>query len=121
MADKKLNPAPKNNKPPETTAPPGISDPPALEPIKGPSNLSGHEQVVIHGTGEDAPAHAGKVIDLSSIQVTADLDGKEPIAPDVAAKPTEAASNQKCRGRPSKAKPEAGTGKPEKGPHKPPG
>lgn len=61
MADDKLNPNPKNNKPLKATASPGTSDPPAPEPIKSPSNPPGHEQAVIPGMVEDAPAPAGTV------------------------------------------------------------
>ncbi|MDU6203167.1 MAG: hypothetical protein E6626_16705, partial [Flavonifractor plautii] len=38
-------------------------------------------------TPPEAPAPAGKVIDLSSIQVATDHDGKESTAPDVTAPP----------------------------------
>ena len=53
-------------------------------------------------TPPEAPAPAGKVIDLSSIQVATDHDGKESTAPDVTAKPPEAVPDQNRRGRPPK-------------------
>ncbi|HJA26574.1 MAG TPA: chromosome partitioning protein ParB, partial [Candidatus Fournierella merdigallinarum] len=109
MADEKLNPDSKNNKPPEAAAPPGTSDPSAPDPIKRPGDPPRHEQAVIPGMGENAPA--GKVIDLSGIKAAADYNGMRPIAPDVTDKPPEAAPDQKRRGRPPKAKPEAGAGK----------
>ena len=89
MADEKLSTGPKNNKTPEATAPPGVSDPPAPEPVKSPGDPPGHEQAVIPGMVEDAPAPAGKVIDLPGIKVAADRNGKGPIAPNVADKPPE--------------------------------
>ena len=111
MADDKLNTNPKDNPPTEATAPPGPSNPPIPEPIKCPGNPPVHEQAVTPGMAADAPAPAGKVIDLSGIKAAADHNGKVPIAPDVANKPPEAAPDQKRRGRPPKAKPEAGAGK----------
>ena len=114
MADEKLNSDQKNIKPPEAAAPPGTSDPPTLESFKDPGDPPGHEQAVIPGMVEDAPAPAGKVIDLPGIKAAADHNGKVPIAPDVADKPLEAAPDQKRRGRPPKAKPEAGAGKQKK-------
>ena len=111
MTDDKLNTGSKDNAPPEATAPPGPSDPPAPESVECPGNPHRHEQSVIPGMVEDAPTPASKVIDLSSIQATADHNGKGPIAPDVADKPPEAAPDQKRQGRPPKAKPEAGAGK----------
>ena len=114
MADDKLNPDPEDNKFPEAAVPPGMSDPPTPEPVKSPGDPPGHEQAVIPGMAADAPAPAGKVIDLSDIKAAADHNGKVPIAPDVADKPPEAAPDQKRRGRPPKAKPEAGAGKQEK-------
>ena len=114
MADDKLNTGPKDNKLPEAAVPPGASDPPAPESGKSPSDPPGHEQAVIPGMVEDAPAPAGKVIDLSGIKAAADHNGKGPIAPGVADKPSEAAPEQKRRGRPPKTTPEAGAGKQEK-------
>ena len=111
MADEKLNPGQKNNKPPEATVPPGASDLPVPEPIKSPGDPPGHEQAVIPGMVEDVPAPASKVIDLSGIKAAADHNGNGPIVPDVIAKPPETVPNQKRRGRPPKAKPEAGAGK----------
>ena len=102
MADDKLNTGLKNNPPPEATAPPGPSDPPAPEPIIRPGNPPGHEQAVTPSMVEDAPASAGKVVDLSGIKVAADHNGKGPIAPNVADKPPEAAPDPKRRGRPPK-------------------
>ena len=114
MADETLNTGPKDNAPPEATAPPGPGDPPTPESVKGPGDPPRHEQAVIPGMVEDAPAPAGKVIDLPGIKAAADRKGKGPIAPDAADKPPEAAPDQKRRGRPPKAKPEAGAGKQEK-------
>ena len=108
MADEKLNPDPKNNKSPEAAAPPGTSDPPSPESGKSPGDPPGHEQAVILGMVENAPAPAGKVIDLSGTKVAADHNGMGPIAPDVTDKPPEATPDQKRRGRPPKAQPEAG-------------
>lgn len=114
MADEKLNTGSKDNAPPEATAPPGPSDPPDPKSGKSPGNPPGHERAVIPGMVEDSPAPASKVIDLSSIQAAANHNGNEPITPDVANKRPEAVPGQKYRGRPSKAKPEAGAGKQEK-------
>ena len=100
MADDKLNTIPQENNPPEVAAPQGLGDPPSLEPVKSPSNSPKHEQAVIPGMGENAPA--GKVIDLSDIKTVADRNDKEPIAPNVADKPLEAAPDPKRRGRPPK-------------------
>ena len=114
MADENQRSGPKNNKTPEATAPPGVSDPPASESVKSPGDPPGHEQGVTPGMVEDAPAPAGKVIDLSGIKAAIDHSGKGPIAPGVADKPPEEAPDQKRRGRPPKAKAEAGSGKQEK-------
>lgn len=114
MADEKLNTGPKDNKLPEAAVPPGASDPPAPEPLKCPGDPPGHEQAVIPGMVEEAPAPASKVIDLSGIKAATNYKGKGPIAPDVADKPPEAAPDQKRRGRPPKSKLEAGAGKQEK-------
>ena len=114
MADDKLNTGPKDTKSPEAAAPPGTNDPPAPELVKNPGDPPGHEQAVIPGMVEDVPAPANKVIDLSVIKAAADHNGKRPIDPSVADKPLEAAPDQKRRGRPPKAKAEAGTGKQEK-------
>ena len=72
MADEKLNTDSKDNKLPEAAVPPGTSVPPAPEPVKSPGDPPGHEQAVIPGMVEDAPAPAGKVIDLSGIKAVAD-------------------------------------------------
>ena len=114
MADEKLNTSPNDTKTPESVAPPGMSDPPAAEPVKSPSNPPGYEQADIPGVVEDAPAPAGKVIDLSGIKAAADHNSKRPIAPNVADKPSETAPDQKRRGRPPKAKYEANASKQEK-------
>lgn len=111
MSDEKLNPGQKNIKSPEAAAPPGTSVSPASEPIKGSGDPPGHEPGVIPGMGEEASAPASKVIDLPGIKAAADHNGKGLIAPGVADKPPEAVPEQKHRGRPPKAKPEAGTGK----------
>ena len=102
MADEKLNTSPKDNKPPEATAPPGQNVQSALESVKSPGDPPGHEQAVILGMGKEAPAPAGKVIDLSGIKAVAAHNGKLPIAPDVADKPPEGTPDQKRRGRPPK-------------------
>lgn len=52
--------------------------------------------------GEEAPAPAGKVMDLSGIKTAADHSGKEPTAPNVADRPPEIVPDQKRRGRPPK-------------------
>ena len=65
-------------------------------------------------TPPEAPAPAGKVIDLSSIQVATDHDGKESTAPDVTAKPSEAVPDQNRRGRPPKEQAGVSTRKKEK-------
>ena len=64
MADDKLNTSPQENNPPEVSASLEPDAPSALEPVKSPSNPLKHEQAVISGMGEEAPAPAGKVIDL---------------------------------------------------------
>ena len=51
MADDKLNTNPQENTPPDVAALLGADTPPE------------HEQAVISGMGEEAPAPAGKVID----------------------------------------------------------
>ena len=111
MADDKLSIDPKDNKPSEAAVPLETSDPPVPEPSKSPGNPPGHKQGVIPGMSGNIPAPTGKVIDLSGVRVVADHNDKEPIAPDVADEPPEAAPDQKRRGRPPKAKAEAGTGK----------
>lgn len=78
MADEKLNVGTKNNKPSEAVAPPGQGDPPVQEPVKSPDNPPRNEQAVAPDMVKEAPAPAGKVIDLSSIQATADHNDKEP-------------------------------------------
>ena len=92
MAAEKLNPDQKNIKPPEAAAPPRTSISPAPEPVKSPGEPPEHEQAVIFGMVEDAPAPASKVINLSGVKVVAD----------VAAKPPEVVPDQKRRGRPLK-------------------
>ena len=114
MADEKLNTGSKDNASLGATAPPGASAPPAPESGKSPGDPLGHEQAVIPGMVEEVPAPASKVIDLSGIKAAANHNGKGPIDPNVADKPLEAAPDQKRRGRPPKAKPEAGAGKQEK-------
>lgn len=56
MADDKLNTNPQENTPPDVAALLGSDAPPE------------HEQAVISGMGEDTPAPAGKVINLSELQ-----------------------------------------------------
>ena len=90
MADDKLNTNPQENTPPDIAALLGSDTPPE------------HEQAVISGMGEEAPAPAGKVIDLSDIKAAADRNDKETAAPDVTAKPSEAVPDQNRRGRPPK-------------------
>ena len=114
MADEKLNPDQKNIKSPESAASPGTSVPTASEPIKGPGDPPRHEQAVIPGMVEDTPVPAGKVIDLSGIKAAADHNGKGPIAPDAADKPSEAVPDQKRRGRPPKEQAGVSAGKKEK-------
>lgn len=92
MAAEKLNPDQKNIKPPEAAAPPRTSISPAPEPVKSPGEPPEHEQAVIFGMVEDAPAPASKAINLSGVKVVAD----------VAAKPPEVVPDQKRRGRPLK-------------------
>ncbi|MFR1052415.1 MAG: ParB/RepB/Spo0J family partition protein [Lachnospirales bacterium] len=114
MADEKLNVGTKNNKPPEAAAPPGQRNPSVQEPAKHPDNSPRNEQAVTPDMVKEAPAPAGKVIDLSSIQAAADHNGKEPTPPEMATTPPEAVPDQKRRGRPAKAISEAGTFKQEK-------
>ena len=102
MADDKLNTNPQENTPPDVAALLGADTPPE------------HEQAVISGMGEEAPAPAGKVIDLSGIKTAADHSGKEPTAPNVADKPPEAVPDQKRRGRPPKEQAAVSAGKKEK-------
>lgn len=102
MADEKPNTGPKDIKSPEATAPPRTSNPPAPESGKSPGNPPGHEQAVIPGMVETAPAPAGKVIDLSGTKVAAYHNGNGLIVPDVAAKSPETVPDQKRRGRPLK-------------------
>ncbi|MFB2009327.1 ParB/RepB/Spo0J family partition protein [Flintibacter sp. P01028] len=65
-------------------------------------------------TPPEAPAPVGKVIDLSSIQVATDHDGKESTISDVIAKPPEAVPDQKRRGRPAKEQAAVSTEKKKK-------
>ena len=102
MADDKLNTNPQENTPPDVAALLGSDAPPE------------HEQAVISGMGEEAPAPAGKVIDLSGIKTAADHSGKEPTAPNVADKPPEVVPDQKRRGRPPKEQAGVSAGKKEK-------
>ena len=114
MADDKLNAGTKDNTPPEVAAPPGQRNPSVQEPVKSPDKPPRNEQAVIPDMVKEAPAPAGKVIDLSSIQVATDHDGKEYTAPDVTAKPPEAVPDQKRRGRPPKEQAGVSAGKKEK-------
>ena len=102
MADDKLNTNPQENTPPDVAALLGADTPPE------------HEQAVISGMGEEAPAPAGKVIDLSGIKTAADHSGKEPTAPNVADRPPEVVPDQKRRGRPPKEQAAVSAGKKEK-------
>lgn len=99
MADDKLNTNPQENTPPDVAALLGADTPPE------------HEQAVISGMGEEAPAPAGKVIDLSGIKTAADHSGKEPTAPNVADRPPEVVPDQKRRGRPPKEQAAVSAGK----------
>ena len=101
MADDKLNTSPEEDKSLGPAAPQGLGDPPSPEPVKSPSNSPKHEQAVIPGMGEDAPALSGKVINLSDIQA-ADKGGKEVSAPAPDKKAPEADKPPKRRGRPPK-------------------
>ena len=88
MADEKVNMGPEENKPPETLSPPGQGDLPPLEENNAPA-VSGEDkaapdhvepdppsadkhtqQTGLHGMGEDTPAPAGKVINLSELQLS---------------------------------------------------
>ena len=69
---------------------------------------------MISGMGEEAPAPAGKVMDLSGIKTAADHSGKEPTAPNVADRPPEIVPDQKRRGRPPKEQAGMSAGKKEK-------
>ena len=113
MADDKLNAGTKANTPPEAAPPPGQRNPSVQEPVKSPDKPPRNEQAVIPDMVKEAPAPAGKVIDLSSIQVATDHDGKESTAPDVTAKPPEAVPDQKRRGRPPKEQDAVSAGKKE--------
>ncbi|MDU6203242.1 MAG: chromosome partitioning protein ParB, partial [Flavonifractor plautii] len=114
MVVDKPNVGPEKNRLPAETAPPRQNDPPALKSVKSPGNPLGHEQAVISGMGEEAPAPAGKVIDLSGIKTAADHSGKEPTAPNVADRPPEVVPDQKRRGRPPKEQAGVSAGKKEK-------
>lgn len=59
MVVDKPNVGPEKNRLPAETAPPRQNDPPALKSVKSPGNPLGHEQAVISGMGEEAPAPAG--------------------------------------------------------------
>ena len=109
MADDKLNTNPQENTPPDVAALLGSDAPPE------------HEQAVISGMGEDTPAPAGKVINLSELQF-ADNGKKDVPAHAAEGKAPEADKPPKRRGRPPKAdkdkdaapKPKAPAQKPEK-------
>ena len=92
MANNKLNTDPKDNKPLESALPPGVSDPLAPAATKILNNLSEHEQAMIPGMSENAPA--GKVIDLSDIKTAVDQKDKASTTPDVTAKPLKATPAQ---------------------------
>ena len=102
MADDKLNTNPQENISPDVASLLGADAPP------------NHEQAVIPDMGEEAPAPAGKVIDLSGIKAAADHSSNGPIALDVADKPPEVVPDQKRRGRPPKEQAAVSTGKREK-------
>lgn len=74
-------------------------------------------------TPPEAPAPAGKVIDLSSIQVATDHDGKESTAPDVTAPPPGGSPRSKAPG-PSPERASCGVcgkkGESDGAPHRPP-
>ena len=114
MANNKLNTDPKDNKPLESALPPGVSDPPAPAATKILNNLSEHEQAMIPGMGENAPA--GKVIDLSDIKTAVDQKDKASTTPDVTAKPLKATPAQKCRGRLPKKQAGVSAGKKQRSP-----
>ena len=131
MADEKVNMGPEENKPPETQSPPGQGDLPPLEENNAPA-VSGEDkaapdhvepdppsadkhtqQTVLHGMGEDTPAPAGKVINLSELQ-SADNGKKEVPAPAGEEKAPEADKPKKRRGRPPKEQAGVSAGKKEK-------
>ena len=131
MADEKVNMGPEENKPPETLSPPGQGDLPPLEENNAPA-VSGEDktapdhvepdppsadkhtqQTVLHGMGEDTPAPAGKVINLSELQ-SADNGKKEVPAPAGEEKAPEADKPKKRRGRPPKEQAGMSAGKKEK-------
>ena len=131
MADEKVNMGPEENKPPETLSPPGQGDLPPLEENNAPA-VSGEDkaapdhvepdppsadkhtqQTVLHGMGEDTPAPAGKVINLSELQ-SADNGKKEVPAPAGEEKAPEADKPKKRRGRPPKEQAGVSAGKKEK-------
>ena len=131
MADEKVNMGPEENKPPETLSPPGQGDLPPLEENNAPA-VSGEDkaapdhveldppsadkhtqQTVLPGMGEDTPAPAGKVINLSELQ-SADNGKKEVPAPAGEEKAPEADQPKKRRGRPPKEQAGVSAGKKEK-------
>ena len=98
MADEKVNMGPEENKAQENLSPPGQGELPPLEENNTPA-VSGEDkaapdhvepdppsadkhtqQTVLPGMGEDTPAPAGKVINLSELQ-SADNGKKEVPAP----------------------------------------
>lgn len=112
MAAEKLNLGTKDNKPPEAVAPPRQGDPLVRELVKSSDNPPRNEQAVIPDMVKEAPTPARKVIDLSSIQATADQNDKELTAPDVTSTPPETVPDQKRRGCPSKVDKAARDGAP---------
>ena len=101
MADDKLNTNPQENTPPDVAALLGSDAPPE------------HEQAVISGMGEDTPAPAGKVINLSELQF-ADNGKKDVPAHAAEGKAPEADKPKKRRGRPPKEQAAVSAGKKEK-------
>lgn len=131
MADEKVNMGPEENKAPETLSPPSQGDLPPLEENNAPA-VSGEDkaapdhvepdppsadkhtqQTVLPGMGEDTPAPAGKVINLSELQ-SADNGKKEVPAPAAEEKAPEADKPKKRRGRPPKEQAAVSAGKKEK-------
>lgn len=101
MADDKLNTNPQENTPPDVAA------------LLGSDASPEHEQAVISGMGEDTPAPAGKVINLSELQF-ADNGKKDVPAHAAEGKAPEADKPKKRRGRPPKEQAAVSAGKKEK-------
>ena len=131
MADEKVNMGPEENKAQETLSQPGQGELPPLEENNTPA-VSGEDkaapdhvepdppsadkhtqQTVLPGMGEDTPAPAGKVINLSELQ-SADNGKKEVPAPAAEGKAPEADKPKKRRGRPPKEQAAVSAGKKEK-------